>query len=405
MTTTATAPAPVEPATRRSVWLAVLVLAAAGFLALTVELSPAGLLTRIAPDLHASVAATGSLTALYSLGNAILALPLTVLAVRFARRVSLAAALLVFVIGNAVVAFSSDLAPALVGRFIAGGAHGLLMSLAPAVAVGLVGHQREARALSMIIGANTLGIALGAPLASLAGTTLGWRTAFFAAAAIALICAVLLAVLVPPMRAQATKSLGLLSAARQPGVLRFGIGWMLMMLAYMGVLTYLDPYLEQLDAPAWVTSLSLFVFGAGGFAGVAIAGRIVARSRMTALIAMPLLMAACFAALSLGITSVPVVVALLFVWGIAFAGLVLVWQQALLLTGHRAPEMSMSIGVVLTQAGMAAGAALGGLIVSTAGVTATPLLGLVVTLAALTLLIKAAPILRRAETDRNAAHA
>ncbi|WP_262107410.1 MFS transporter [Arthrobacter sp. Marseille-P9274] len=392
-------------ATERFPWLAILVLASAGFLALAVELSPAGLLTRIAPDLNASVAMAGSLTALYSLGNAILALPLTSLAVRFSRRFSLAGTLLVFVAGNALVVFASDLLPALAGRFISGGAHGLLMSLAPAAAIGVAGLEHERRALSIVIGANTVGIALGAPLASLVGTALGWRATFISAALLALVCALLLAAKIPPLRAGQTRQMPLSQAIRQPGVFRIGAGWMLMMLAYMAVLTYIDPYLAALGAPPLLTILSLFVFGTGGVAGVWLAGQIAARSRLAALLSMPLLMAATLLLMSIGLTSIPVILVLLFVWGIGFSGLVMVWQQTLLLVGFRSPEKSMGIGVVLTQAGMAAGSALGGIVLDRFGVMATPLAGAVITVAALALLIGISPILTAAETGRRAAAA
>ncbi|WP_026927374.1 MFS transporter [Granulicoccus phenolivorans] len=388
--------------TERFPWLVILVLASAGFLALAVELSPAGLLTRMAPDLNVSVATAGSLTALYALGNAVLTLPLTALVVRFSRRVALAGTLLVFVAGNAAVFLASDLVPALVGRFISGGAHGLLMSLAPAVAIGVAGLKHERLALSIVIGANTVGIALGAPLASVVGTALGWRVTFFAAAVLALVCALLLAVKIPPLRAERTRQMGLLRTIRQPGVLRIGAGWMLMMLAYMAVITYLDPYLADLGAPPLLTSLSLFVFGTGGVVGVWLGGQIAARSRLAALIAMPLLMAASLLLMSLGIRSIPVVLVLLFGWGVGFSGLVMVWQQALLLVGFRSPEQSMGIGVVLSQAGMAAGSALGGLVLSHAGVAATPLVGAIVTVAGLALLIGIRPVLTAAETERAA---
>ncbi|MFI2511338.1 MFS transporter [Streptomyces sp. NPDC018972] len=177
--------------TTRFPWPATLMLASAGFLAPTIELSPARLLTRTAPDLNASVTMTGSLTALSPLGNAILALPLTLPAVRFSRRFSLTATLLVLVADNALVFFASDLVPAPMGRFIADGAHGLLMSLAPTVAVGAAGLKHERRALSVVIGANTAGIAFDAPLASLVGTTLDRRTTSIGAALVALVCAVL----------------------------------------------------------------------------------------------------------------------------------------------------------------------------------------------------------------------
>lgn len=391
--------------TERFPWVAVLVLASSGLLALAVELSPAGLLTQIAPDLHASVAATGSLTALYSLGNAALALPLTSIAVRFSRRVALTGTMLIFVAGNALVLFASDLMPALAGRLIAGGAHGLLMSLAPAVAVGMTGLEHERRALSIVIGANTAGIAVGAPLAALVGNTLGWRATFAGAALLTLACAVLMAVTIPPIRAQITQQMSLLQAVRQPGVLRIGVGWMLLMLGYMAVITYIDPYLAALGAPRLLTSLSLFAFGSGGIVGVWLGGRIATRSRLAALGAMPLIMVVSLVLMALGIASVPIILLLLFAWGVGFAGLVMVWQQTLLLVGFRSPEKSMGVGVVLTQAGMAAGSLLGGFVLDHLGAVVVPLAGAVVAVAAISLLVGVRPVLAAAEAGRAAASA
>lgn len=386
-------------------WLPILVLATAGFLALTVELSPSGLLTRMAPDLNSSVAAAGSLTALYSLGNAVLVLPLTAVVLRWiSRRWALALALLVFIGGNVVVAVSSDLGTAVAGRFVSGGAHGLLMALAPAVATRMVAPEHRGRALSLVIGANTVGIALGAPLASLAGTTFGWRVAFLGAAALALVCAVLLLIAVPRGLSGTTDGprVNLLAVLRLPGVFRIGSAWALLMLGYMAVITFIDPYLEALGVPPIVTSLALFVFGAGGIVGVVIGGRMAAKSRTVALVAMPVVMAIAYLLLTLGVDTLPVVLAVLSLWGLAFSGSVLVYQDALLLAGHRVPEAAMSIGVVLTQGGMAVGAALGGVVVGSLGVTLTPLVGVASIIVVLAAILGVPRILSRAGEERDA---
>lgn len=385
-------------------WLPIVVLATAGFLALTVELSPSGLLTRMAPDLQSSVAAAGSLTALYSLGNAVLVLPLTAAVLRWiSRRWALALALLVFVAGNVVVAVSSDLGTAVVGRFVSGGAHGLLMALAPAVATRMVAPEHRGRALSLVIGANTVGIALGAPLASLAGTTLGWRVAFLGAATLALACAVLLLIAVPRDLPGTTDGpqIHLLAALRLQGVFRIGTAWALLMLGYMAVITFIDPYLEALGVPPIVTSLALFVFGVGGIFGVTIGARVAARSRTVALVAMPVGMAVAYVLLTMGIGALPVVLAVLALWGLAFSGSVLVYQDALLLAGHRAPEAAMSIGVVLTQGGMAVGAALGGVVVGSIGVALTPLIGLASIIIVLAAILGVPRILRQVGSERD----
>lgn len=55
---------------------------------------------------------------------------------------------------------------------------------------------------------------------------------------------------------------------------------------------------------------------------------------------------------------------------------VVVYQQALLLTGHRAPESATSIGVLLAQAGFAAGSTVGGATIALSGVATIPIVAI-----------------------------
>ena len=72
-------------------WPPILILEFAWFLGVAIELTPAGLLTGIAKELGVSIAAAGTLTTFYALGNAVLVLPLTAFALRFPRRPTLLA--------------------------------------------------------------------------------------------------------------------------------------------------------------------------------------------------------------------------------------------------------------------------------------------------------------------------
>lgn len=386
-----------------SAWLALFVLAAAGFMALAVELSPAGLLTRMAPDLGASVPEAGSLMALYSLGNALLVLPLTAWALRFTRRAALTTTLVVFVLSNLLVAVSPDLFPALVGRFLAGGAHGLLMAMSPAVAIRLVKPEQRGKALAIVIGANTVGIAVGAPLTSILGTTFGWQTTFFAAAGFALLCAVLLWFTLPSFKADGGPRIPLLQALRIPGVLRLGIAWAFLMLGYLGVITYIDPYLVALGAPPLLVSGALFVFGTAGLLGIWVTARIATRSRLAGLITMPIVMLIALVVMSFSIDNITIILALLAVWGAGFSGAILINQQSLLHVGFRAPETVGSIGVVLCQAGMGIGAAIGGVVVDTAGILAVPLVGVGGVAIALVLVVGVGGVLKRATKEQELA--
>ncbi|SKC01461.1 MFS transporter, DHA1 family, inner membrane transport protein [Arthrobacter sp. 49Tsu3.1M3] len=63
-------------------------------------------------------------------------------------------------------------------------------------------------------------------------------------------------------------------------------------------------------------------------------------------------------------------------WGLGVAAAVVVYQQAVLLTGRRAPETATSIGVLLAQAGFAVGATVGGVTLDSFGVATIPLVAL-----------------------------
>ncbi|KQQ08755.1 MFS transporter [Rathayibacter sp. Leaf296] len=163
-------------------WIPVLILGFAWFLAVSIELSPAGLLIGIAQDFGVGLAAAGTLTTFYALGNALLVLPLTALALRFARRPVLMVVMGALGLSTAVVALTPDLAVAGAGRFIGGACYALICTLFPAIVLRIAGPGHARRALTVVFTATTLGTALGAPIASLVGAVTGWRPVFLGAA-------------------------------------------------------------------------------------------------------------------------------------------------------------------------------------------------------------------------------
>jgi predicted MFS family arabinose efflux permease len=374
VTLTERAARPTDPAApTRFPWAPILVLGFAWFLAVAIELSPAGLLGGIAADLNISTAAAGTLTTSYALGNAILVLPLTALALCFSRRSALNVVMVAFVASNVIVAASPTLVLADVGRFLGGACYALICTLFPAVAVRIAGPRHAGKAITVVFAATSLGIALGAPLASLAGNAFGWRVTFVAAAALALIAGVLMSFIVPAVRERKAKGLSLNQTARLPGVLRVAIGWALVMLAHFIVLTYIDAYLEDLGIPKYITSVTLFLIGASGLVGTILIGRLSSRSVYAALVAAPITVAVGFAVLFLSGGNLVIVLIAVTLWGFGIAAAVVVYQQAILLTGRRAPETATSIGVLLAQAGFAAGATVGGATLDSFGVATIPL--------------------------------
>jgi predicted MFS family arabinose efflux permease len=254
--------------------------------------------------------------------------------------------------------------------------------------------------MSIVLGANTLGITLGAPLASIVGIAAGWRLTFIAAAVVAIVVGVLLSLTIPQIRSAAEGRVSLLEAARLPGVVRVCLAWALLMLGHFVVLTYIDAYLEQLGIPAYVTSISLFVLGVGGILGIMLIGKTAKKSESAALVVAPAAVAVALSLLATGTTSLPVVLTAIAIWGLGFSGTILIAQQTILLLGRRAPETSMSIGILLAQVGFALGATIGGLAITYFGITTIPLVAVIFVLGAVALALSLRSTVAQAARDR-----
>lgn len=380
-------------------WVPLLILGFARFHGVAIELSPAGLLGDISRELDISLASAGTLTTFYALGNAILVLPLTAVALRFARRPVLIVVMGALVVSNVLVAVAPSIVVADVGRFIGGASYALICTLFPAVAVRMAGPGNAGKAITVVFTATSLGTALGAPIASLTGGAVGWRLVFLGAAALVLVAGALMSFTVPRFREAAHDRVPFLQAIRLPGVLRVALAWSLVMLAHFVVLTYIDAYLVDLGAPEYVTSITLFLIGIGGIIGTLFIGQVSKRSVYAAIVVAPITVAAGFVVLFLGGRSLVVVLVGVGLWGIGVAAAVVIYQQAILVTGRRAPETATSVGVLLAQAGFAVGATVGGITIETAGIRAVPLVALAFVVISTVLALTLRPTIHRAEQE------
>ncbi|WP_290606819.1 MFS transporter [Janthinobacterium sp.] len=150
------------------------------------EFIAAGLLTPMARDLHASVAAAGGAIAAYALGAAIGAPILTALLARHSERRLLVAAMAVLAAGGLAMAVAPALGALLGVRFVVGLAHGVFMAVASHAATSLVDPSRAGRALSVVWLGLTLALAGGVPLGTWLGAVASWRWVFAAIGVLAL---------------------------------------------------------------------------------------------------------------------------------------------------------------------------------------------------------------------------
>lgn len=373
--------------TTRSPLLPLVVLSLCGFTSVTTELLPSGLLTRIAPDLGTGIAPAGALTSVYAGAIVVTVLPLTRLTLRVPRRVLFVAVLGAFVAGNVLVALSPTLPVAIVGRVLAGISHGLLWAtMAPTVA-HITSPEQAGRAMAIVFAGNSLGLAAGTPLGTLLGEALGWRWAFLVLAGVSAGLAVLAFIVMPDVRPDIRRPLPLVRVVRLPGVGQITVGWAFMFLAHFAVFTYIAPFLERGGVDGRTVGVAIAVIGVTSLLGVVMAGRVPRRGLYVGTLAAPALMLVGFLGmlvLPLGLT---VALILLSAWGIGSAAATVFNQQVILVVGRDAPDTVTSVSVVITQLGIALGAALGGLTVDTIGVPWVPLTGIIFAAGSIALLI------------------
>lgn len=258
--------------------LFVYVLSLAAFAQGTSEFMLAGLVPGIAHDMSVSVAAAASLTSAYAVGMIVGAPVMAALSARWPRRRALAGLLAAFVVVHVVGAVTASF-PVLFGtRVVAAIANAGFLAVAMSVATGLVVPERRPRATAILLSGVTLSCVIGVPAGALLGDWSGWRSVFWAVAAL---CLPALALVFRSAPASSAPRPHDVSIRREAGELRARPVQLALLLAALvnGATFATFAYLAVIatdvaDLPGGAVPGLLAAFGVGAFIGVAIAGRV-----------------------------------------------------------------------------------------------------------------------------------
>ncbi|MFF0451414.1 MFS transporter [Streptomyces sp. NPDC004609] len=184
--------APPEPRTSRddppapgaSRW-AVPVLGFATFAVGTDEFVLAGVLPELGRDLEVPVTTAGQVVTAFALTCAVLAPVLATVTARRARRGVLLFAIAVYLVGNAATALAPTFATVLAAQMTAAVGAGLFVPTAAVTAAALVPPDRRGRAIAVVTTGFTAATALGAPIGTAVGGSLGWRATMWFVAVLA----------------------------------------------------------------------------------------------------------------------------------------------------------------------------------------------------------------------------
>jgi predicted MFS family arabinose efflux permease len=129
VTTTPSAPSTTPVADDRLPWFPLALLAAIGFVLVAMETMPAGLLPVIADGMGTSEGTVGLFVSAYAIGTVIATVPAIALTRSLRRKPLIMTAIAVLIIANTLTAFTPNVTIALVTRFVAGAASGIIWGM------------------------------------------------------------------------------------------------------------------------------------------------------------------------------------------------------------------------------------------------------------------------------------
>lgn len=374
---TSTASVPIAAPVQRMRYGALITVMLMGFLIVTAEFLPNGVLTEMAESLRVTPGQAGQTVTVTAFVGLLVAPTVGLLFPRLDRRTLLIWMVLAAGASSIIAGIAPNLPLVLAARFLLGAAISAFWAMSITVAVRIAGPERIGRAVMFTSAGVSLATVAGVPIGVLLSETWDWRTVFVLTGAATALLAIALRLLLPTVPAAQASSIGILvDTARRPGVGLGLVGHVLVVLGHFFAYTYIRLALERIpgvDAATIVVLLALF--GVGGLLGNVIIGLVVDRSFALFSVLAPVAIAGAIGAVVLLPGSVFAIGAAVFVWGFFFASWLIVVNTWV---GHRMPdrlEAGGSLVVTGFQGAIMLAAGAGGLIVDAMGVVFTDVLG------------------------------
>jgi DHA1 family inner membrane transport protein len=171
---------------------AVYALAVAAFAVGTAEFVISGILPLLSGDLGVSIPTAGLLVTAYAVGVAIGGPLLTVATARYSQRAVLIGVMVLFTVSQILCALAPDYGLLMAARLLSSVGHGAFFGAGNIVVANLVRPERRGAAFSLFIGGITVANLLGLPAGTAIGVELGWRTTFLSVAVLGAIAALVL---------------------------------------------------------------------------------------------------------------------------------------------------------------------------------------------------------------------
>ena len=380
----ATMPPALAPWSRGAVLVALML---AAFTFNTAENLPIGLLELISESLRVPVSAVGLLVTGYGVAVAVSSLPLAHLMRAVPRRRVLTGLLAALVVSSLVAALATSYWLLLATRLLTALAQALFWAVMGPVAVGLFAPEVRGRVVGALSVAGSLALVLGVPAGTWLGRRSTWQVPVAMPAALGLVSLVTIAVLLPTSRPEKEPA----AYGSSPDIRRFGIvlaaGTLSATGAFAGY-TYIVKFLGDVSgfSPRAVSVL-LVTFGLACLAGVSITGALLDRFPHSTLGAAVGTQAVGMLGLCAAGTDPVAAVVFLVLMGGALGPVFMTTQNAMLHCAPGRTDIALAANSGSYNAGIAAGAALGGLVLPLADVRGAFLAGGLLTVGACPVLL------------------
>jgi DHA1 family inner membrane transport protein len=327
----------------------------------TTEFAVVGLLPEIAVDFGVSIPKAGLLVSGYALGVAVGGPILVILTAPLSRKVALLLLIGVFVVGHVFSAVAPTYGMLMAARIVAAVCHASFMGIAAVVAAGTAPPNRSARAVAMVWLGFSAASLFGVPAAAALGHAMGWRSTFWAIAAVGAFAGLAIAAWIPQTgRAGRTNLAGELRALGRGQVLLSMATSLLVCAVTFSVFTYIAPLLAtETGISAEALPGMLFLFGIGGTAGLLAGGRLADWRPMPSIIFMFVAQAALYLTLIWVIRSPVRTGAAILAWGFLFLAPCVPLQTRVVKQASEGPNLASTLNQSAFNIGNALGPSIG----------------------------------------------
>lgn len=242
-----------------------------------VELMIAGILTLMSSDLNISEAIIGQLVTVYALTFAISGPILVKFTKNISPKIVLLVSMLIFIIGNGIIAFSPNFTILVIGRILSSAAAAIIVVKILSLTVVYSQPTERGKMIGLVYTGFSAANVLGVPLGTKIGDLVGWRMTFLFICLVAVIAFVLIIFNVANNKLDTVKSSNQsqsYSITNPLEIVKYLSITFLILAANYVVVTYISPLLKVYGYDLNIVSIVLLVAGLGAILGTSLGGYI-----------------------------------------------------------------------------------------------------------------------------------